>query len=67
MAGMLIDSGVGYPVIAVFITTLMMVGIVTLPLERRFFGTRVAVARNALSLIGALVIGLTMASVWSLL
>ena len=45
----------------------MMVGIVTLPLERRFFGTRVAVARNALSLIGALVIGLTMASVWSLL
>jgi uncharacterized membrane protein YraQ (UPF0718 family) len=66
MAGMLVDNGVAYPVIAVFMTTLMMVGIVTLPLERKFFGMRVALVRNALSLAGALLIGLTMALVWDL-
>ena len=67
MSGMLVSSGVSYPVIAVFITTLMMVGIVTLPLERKFFGTKIALARNALSLVGALAIGLTMAFVWGML
>jgi uncharacterized membrane protein YraQ (UPF0718 family) len=67
MSGMLVSSGVSYPVIAVFITTLMMVGVVTLPLERKFFGTKIALARNALSLVGALAIGLTMAFVWGML
>jgi uncharacterized membrane protein YraQ (UPF0718 family) len=67
MSGMLIDNGVAYPVIAVFITTLMMVGIVTLPLEKKFFGMKMALARNALNFAGALAIGLTMALVWNLL
>ena len=67
MAGMLVDNGVAYPVIAVFITTLMMVGIVTLPLEIKFFGLKLALARNALNFAGALFIGLTMALVWSLI
>ncbi|MBN2752469.1 MAG: hypothetical protein JXQ84_07140 [Rhodospirillaceae bacterium] len=67
MSGMLVDNGVAYPVIAVFITTLMMVGIVTLPLERKFFGMKLALARNALNFVGALGIGMTMALVWNLL
>lgn len=67
MAGMLADNGVTYPVIAVFITTLMMVGIVTLPLEKKFFGMKIALARNALNFVGALLIGLTMALAWNLL
>lgn len=64
LAGMLVKCGVSYPVLSVFITTLMMVGIVTLPLEKKFFGLQTALIRNGLSLIGALVIGLTMALVW---
>jgi uncharacterized membrane protein YraQ (UPF0718 family) len=67
MAGMLIKNGVAYPVIAVFMTTLMMVGIVTLPLERKFFGMKLALARNALNFAGALLIGLGMNLVWNLL
>lgn len=66
MSGMLVDNGVAYPVVAVFITTLMMVGIVTLPLEAKFFGMKPALARNALSFVGALAVGLTMALVWNL-
>lgn len=57
MAGMLVKSGVGYGIIALFITTLKMVGIVTLPLEAKYFGLKVAIFRNGLSLLGALVIG----------
>ncbi|OFX26030.1 MAG: hypothetical protein A2041_08450 [Bacteroidetes bacterium GWA2_31_9b] len=47
-----------YPIIGVFITTLMMVGILTLPLEIKYFGARVAVLRNILYFIGAIVIGI---------
>jgi uncharacterized membrane protein YraQ (UPF0718 family) len=61
----LIKNGASYPVIAVFITTLMMVGIVTLPLEKKFFGSKVAFTRNLLSFIGALIIGLAIAFLWS--
>ncbi len=58
--GILIKSGVAYTTIAVFITTLMMVGIVTLPIEVRFFGWRTSLIRNFLSFIGALLIGFLM-------
>ncbi|HAF30695.1 MAG TPA: hypothetical protein DCG75_16760 [Bacteroidales bacterium] len=58
MAGMLVKSGVGYSVIAVFITTLMMVGIFTLPIEIRFFGRKVSLLRNLFFFIAAILIGL---------
>ena len=67
LAAVLIGHGVGYPVIAVFITTLMMVGVMTLPLEKAYFGWRVAVARNLLCLAGALAIGAGIALVWRIL
>lgn len=60
LCGILVKAGVGTGVIAVFVTTLMMVGILTLPLEIKFFGVRTAVLRNFLSFIGAIVIGLFM-------
>jgi len=60
LCGILIKSGVAYSVIAVFITTLMMTGFTTLPVEARFFGWRTSIIRNLFSLIGALFIGLLM-------
>jgi len=57
LAAILLKSGVGYSVLAIFITTLMMVGIITLPLEAKYFGMRVALLRNGLSLFGAIIIG----------
>lgn len=57
LAGILVKTGVSYPVIAVFITTLMMVGILTLPVEIKFFGIRVSLLRNALYFLGALLVG----------
>jgi len=56
LSSVLMKQGVSVAVIAVFITTLMMVGTVTLPLEARFFGMKAALLRNALSLLGAILV-----------
>ena len=58
LAAILLKSGVSYQVLAVFITTLLMVGVLTLPLEAKYFGLKVSIMRNSLSFIGALIIGL---------
>ena len=57
LAGILLKNGVSYQVVAVFISTLLMVGGITLPLEARYFGWKVAILRNALYFIGALITG----------
>lgn len=56
LAGVLKNNGATTPVLAVFITTLMMVGVITFPLEAKFLGRRVAFLRNILALIGAIII-----------
>ena len=53
LAGILVDNGVARMVIAAFTTTLMMVGVVTYPIEKQYFGARVAILRNVLSLVVA--------------
>lgn len=60
LCGIMIKSGVAYSIIAVFITTLMMTGFLTLPVEAGFFGWRVSIVRNLVSLAAALFIGLIM-------
>lgn len=61
LAAALLKNGAGYMQIAAFVSTLMMVGIVTLPIEFKTFGKRATVIRNVaaflFSLIAALVIG----------
>lgn len=58
LSSVLIKSGVSYPVLAMFITTLLMVGILTLPIEKQYFGWRVSLLRNGLSLVGAVICAL---------
>ncbi len=60
LAGVLKDHGATTAVLAAFITTLLMVGVVTLPIEIRFFGRRIAVLRNLLSFAGAVVVAVVM-------
>jgi uncharacterized membrane protein YraQ (UPF0718 family) len=54
----LITQGASYMVVATFMTTLMMVGVITLPLEIRYFGKRVAITRNLLNFVAAIIIGI---------
>ncbi|MFH1032705.1 MAG: permease [Chloroflexota bacterium] len=60
IAAGLVQQGASYAVVATFMTTLMMVGIVTLPLEIRYFGKTVAITRNVLNFVAAIIIGLMM-------
>ncbi|MDD5528395.1 MAG: permease [bacterium] len=57
LAAILLKSGVSYQILAIFITTLLMVGVLTLPLESKYFGLKVAIIRNSLSFVGAIIIG----------
>jgi uncharacterized membrane protein YraQ (UPF0718 family) len=63
-AAMLLKGGAGYMQIAAFISTLMMVGVVTLPTEISAFNGKVALLRNGLayvfSLLVALIVGIVM-------
>jgi len=58
LAGILLGKGVTYMVLSAFTTTLMMVGVLTYPIESRYFGARVTIARNAISFCIALVIAI---------
>jgi len=53
-------QGADVRAIAAFVTTLVMVGVITAPLEVKFFGKRFALWRNSLSFVFALVIAVVM-------
>lgn len=48
-AAALLGEGAGVTQIAAFISSLMMVGVVTLPLEMKYFGRKAALLRNGLA------------------
>lgn len=61
LAKSLLDVGAGVEQVVVFISTLMMVGFVTAPLEIRYFGKRQTLIRNSLaflySFLAAVIVG----------
>jgi len=56
LCGILLKKGVLYMVLAAFTTTLMMVGVLTYPIEKAYFGVKVTIIRNVISFFIALVI-----------
>ena len=56
LSGILLQKGVPYMVLSAFTTTLMMVGVLTYPVEKKYFGTKMTLLRNAASFLIALVI-----------
>lgn len=56
LSGILLTKGVPYMVLSAFTTTLMMVGIITFPLEKEYFGVKATVIRNAISFFIALIV-----------
>ena len=51
LCGLLVQKGASYMTTAAFTTSLMMVGILTYPLERKYFGPQITLLRNFISLI----------------
>ena len=60
LAAALLNNGAGYMQIAAFISTLMMVGVITLPVEYKYFGKKAALIRNGLALIFSLIVAWVM-------
>ena len=60
LAAALLKSGAGYMQIAAFISTLMMVGIVTIPVEIKYFGKKASLLRNAEAFIFSLIVAFVM-------
>jgi len=60
LVGSFVDAGASIVPGVAFLTTLTMVGAVTFPLEKKEFGTRFAVTRNALSFVAAIAIAVLM-------
>ena len=56
LSGILLTKGVPYMVLSAFTTTLMMVGIITFPLEKEYFGIKVTIIRNIISFFIALAV-----------
>lgn len=56
MAALLLENGAGYMQIGAFVSTLMMVGIVTLPVEFKYFGKKISIIRNVLAFIFSFVV-----------
>ncbi len=56
LAAALLHSGAGITQIAAFVSTLMMVGIVTLPVEIRYFGRKAAFFRNGAAFLFSLLV-----------
>jgi uncharacterized membrane protein YraQ (UPF0718 family) len=54
----LLDMGVSYGVISAFTTTLMLVGIITFHIEKKFLGTKLALLRNLFALIICIIIAI---------
>jgi uncharacterized membrane protein YraQ (UPF0718 family) len=58
LCGILLEKGVSYMVLSAFTTTLMMVGVMTYPVEKAYLGHKVTILRNVLSFGIALVVAL---------
>ena len=55
-AAMLLQNGAGYMQIGAFVSTLMMVGVVTMPVEIKYFGKKLTILRNVIAFVFSFVV-----------
>lgn len=55
-AAMLLQGGAGYMQISAFVSALMMVGVVTMPVEIKYFGKRLTILRNVLAFVFSFIV-----------
>lgn len=65
LASALLYAGAGYTQIAAFVSTLMMVGIVTIPLEIQYFGKKATYLRNGFAFIFSIIVAIIIGGILS--
>jgi len=63
LAASLLEEGASVSAVAAFITTLTMIGTITLPLEIKELGKKMALLRNGISFVIAIIIALIMGAI----
>jgi uncharacterized membrane protein YraQ (UPF0718 family) len=63
LAAILLANGAGYMQLSAFVSTLTMVGVITFPLEIKFFGKKFTIMRNALAFLLAFVVAFVISRV----
>jgi uncharacterized membrane protein YraQ (UPF0718 family) len=63
LAKAVLDMGAGIMQVAVFISTLMMVGVVTAPMETQFFSRKTMLLRNGLSVVFSFIVAFILGKV----
>jgi len=58
LCGILLKKGIPYMVLSAFTATLMMVGVLTYPLEKKYFGKKVTIIRNVIGFFIAIFVAL---------
>lgn len=59
-AAMVLQNGAGYMQIAAFVSSLMMVGVMTAPLEMEYFGKKMTIIRNVFAFLFSFVVAFVM-------
>jgi uncharacterized membrane protein YraQ (UPF0718 family) len=59
LSGILLSKGVPYAVLSAFTVALMNVGVLTLPIEKKYFGFKLSVIRNTYFFFVSIIIALT--------
>lgn len=62
-AAILLDNGAGYMQIGAFISSLMMVGLMTMPVEIKFFGKKATIIRNLLAFLFTFIVAFVIGKV----
>lgn len=65
LAAALLKSGAGYMQLAAFVSTLMMVGVVTIPIEKKTFGMKATITRNVSAFVYSIVVAVVMGVVFA--
>lgn len=65
LAAKLFENGGGVVQITVFISTLMAVGVITLPVETQYLGRKVSIIRNLLAFCYCFIVAMTMGGILS--
>ncbi len=58
LSSVLVSKGVSYTAVASFTTTLMLVGVITFPVEKEYFGWKLSLTRNIVSYIICIIISI---------
>jgi len=64
LAEILVSKGISYMAIAAFTTTLMLVGVLSYPIEKKFLGAKMAIIRNLVSYVVAILVSLVIGALY---